>query len=165
MKTLFILRHAEAAPDKGGGDFERTLTERGIDMAKDLGALMKEKNYAPAFVFCSSAQRTRQTLEGVMESVQVGPVEFAKTIYHADTEELIALIQGLDDKYDSAMIVGHNPTVHQTVAALAADESAYLEALSRGYAPGTLSVLAVPRASWKDLKIGENSLINIVTAN
>ncbi len=162
MKTLFILRHAEAEPDRGGRDFERTLTEHGVDMARELGVAMQEKGYVPAFAFCSSAQRTRQTLESVVQSVTIGAIEYTKALYHADAQDLIELVRGLDDKYGSALIVGHNPTVHQTVATLAADDSPFVERLARGYAPATLSVLAVPHASWKDLQAGENRLQDIV---
>jgi phosphohistidine phosphatase len=165
MKTLFILRHAEAAPDRGGGDYERVLTERGHEMAKALGEIMAEKNYVPQFAFCSGATRTRQTLEGVLECVRIGTVEHTKEIYHADVNDLIELVRGIDDKYESVLIVGHNPTVHQSVAALTADDSPFLEALSRGYAPATLSVLQVPRARWVDLTPGENRLVDIATTD
>lgn len=162
MKTLFILRHAEALPDGGGGDFERVLSERGLEAAKALGEKMGGKNYAPAMALCSSAARTKQTLAGVMETVKIAKVEYSRDVYHADTEDFIDLIQGLDDKYESVIVVGHNPTVHQVIATLAADDNAFAGQLMRGYAPGTLSVLHMPRASWKDLQPGENKLADLI---
>jgi phosphohistidine phosphatase len=163
MKTLYILRHAEATPDDGGGDFERPLTDAGIGDAKALGLTMKEKNYAPAYAACSSALRTRQTLEALMEAVKIEPVKYDRAIYHAGAADLFTFAQGLDDRYDSALLVGHNPTVHELAALLAADEPADLvRALARSYKPGTLSILAIPRASWKDLQPGENKLTDLL---
>ena len=162
MKTLYILRHAEALPDGGAGDFERNLSNNGLATARELGAVMQEKNYAPAMALCSSAKRTRQTLDAVMESLKISKVEHSKDVYHADVQDLIDLIHRLDDKYESVILIGHNPTVHQLVATLAADDSPAVPQLMRGYAPGTLSVLHVPRASWKDLQPGENKLADLV---
>ena len=58
--SLYILRHAEAAPSSIGGDFVRPLTEQGRVQAVGLAAEMKG---APALnrVWASSAQRTAET--------------------------------------------------------------------------------------------------------
>jgi phosphohistidine phosphatase len=161
MKTLFILRHAEAAPGSANGDFERNLTPRGMEQAKALGAAMRAKNYAPTLVVCSAAKRTRQTLEGVLETVKIPSVEHTKDIYYATTPELLEFLQALDDKYESVLMVGHNPAIHELAAMLAADGDLTIQ-LARGYAPGTLSVLSVPGTRWKDVQPNENKLTDIL---
>ncbi len=163
MKTLFILRHAEAAPSSGSGDFERLLTDNGHEAAKALGEAMVEKNYIPTIALCSAAVRTTQTLEGVMEAVKISTVQRSRDIYHATMQDLLSIIQSIDDKHDSALIVGHNPTVHETAASLAADDMPQLVAkLAGSYRPATLSVFHIAHASWQDLQPGENRLIDIL---
>lgn len=165
MKTLYLLRHAEAAPDKGGGDFERNLTHNGTLDAAALGRVMASKNYRPALALCSSAKRTQQTLGGVLESIDIGAVRYDKAIYHATTQDLLSIIHGIDDKYTSALIVGHNPVIHEMAAMLARDEKPDLSSqLARGYPPGTLSVLSCPRGAWRDLQRGENRLDDLLSA-
>ena len=162
MKTLFILRHAETMPDTGGGDIARHLTMNGVNAAKALGVAMRDKGYAPQFILCSSAERTTRTLEYVLESIKSASVHHDKKIYHATPDDLLDIIRNFENKYDSAMIVGHNPTVHEAVVRLSDDTSPLFDTLSRGYAPGTLSVLACPRAAWSDLQAGENRLSDII---
>ncbi len=81
MKTLYILRHAEAAP--GSPDEQRHLTDKGRTQAKQVGQAMREKGWHPATIFCSPATRTKQTWEGLDLS---GPKpDFKKDIYNAST--------------------------------------------------------------------------------
>lgn len=163
MKKLFILRHAEAGP-ASKSDFERALTERGISQAKDLGEMMNEKGYAPALVLCSSALRTRLTLEGVMESVRIPKVEHTRDIYHAEALDLMDMLRAIDEKYSSVLLVGHNPAIHQLAAALAGDNNpAIAEQVVSGYPPATLTVLNVA-TPWAELKAAQNDLVDLIRA-
>lgn len=152
--------------DRGGGDLERDLSAKGLQDAAALGVLMREKNYAPALALCSSAKRTSQTLAQVMQSVPLQNVQHTKDIYHATTRDLMGIIHKIDDAYDSALIVGHNPTIHEMAAKLAAGESSadFMDVIAHGYKPGTLSVFQIPQASWKDVQAGANRLIDILVA-
>ncbi len=165
MKTLYLLRHAEAAPDKGGGDFERNLTHNGTLDARALGRAMAGKDYRPALAICSSAKRTQQTLGAVLESIDIGAVRYDKAIYHATMQDLLGIIHRIDDKYESALVVGHNPVMHEMAAMLASDERPdLLSKLARIYPPGTLSVLSCPRSVWRGLQRGENRLDDLLHA-
>lgn len=156
MKTLFILRHAEAAP-ASSSDFERTLTARGMAQAEALGARMKEKNYAPALALCSSATRTRQTLEGILKTIAIPTIEHTRDIYHAETQDLMDILRGLDEKYASVLLVGHNPAIHHLAASLAVDAAE----LAYGYPPATLAALKIS-APWKNLTAQEQILIDVL---
>jgi phosphohistidine phosphatase len=163
MKTLFILRHAEAASERGEGDFARALTPRGIDAAAALGRVMTERGYAPDFVLCSPARRTMQTLENVIQSIKRPAIEYDRKIYETGHAGLMSLIQNFNDIYDSAMIVGHNPAIHQLAANMALDDSGlFIQGLAAGYAPGTLTVLSCPRARWADVMFAENKITDLI---
>jgi phosphohistidine phosphatase len=163
MKRLYILRHAQTAPSGEGGDRERKLTAQGLHDAQTLGAIMKEKSFVPNFVLCSPVTRTRQTLEQILESLGKIQTEFPKSIYEGGYGELMSLVQGVDDQCLALMVVGHNPSIHHFAASLVNEDGhPALNKLATGYAPGTLTVLDVPRASWKDLQPGENKLVDLI---
>lgn len=113
-KTLFLVRHAKSSWIQPGLlDFDRTLNLRGQQDAPEMGRRLKEKNVVPQIVLCSPARRAVQTLD-LMNKVMNIPSDsifMQKRIYEASPETLLNLIQHLDDAYDSAMLVGHNPSM------------------------------------------------------
>lgn len=165
MKTLFILRHAEALSDTGRGDLARPLSDRGLTQARALGVAMKNKNYAPHIACCSPALRTQQTLETLNESAGIKTIALDKTIYHGTAGDLLQIAQNFDDLSGAAMLVGHNPVIHEFAVMLSNDAPADLSArLLRGYAPGTLAVFSCPCDAWADIRPGKNTLLDLMTA-
>ena len=66
------MRHSEAVEDQKtqryARDIDRPLTDRGAEYAKRLGAHLKTiagKEWEPTRIVCSSAKRTRETLEAM----------------------------------------------------------------------------------------------------
>lgn len=165
MKRLFILRHAETAPASEGGDRERKLTSKGLEDARALGERMKAENYIPDFILCSPVTRTRQTLDHVTATLEKIQTEFEKVIYEGDYGEILELVRGVDDSCTSLLLVGHNPAIHQFAASMADDSSPMMNRLSMGYAPATLTVLDVPRASWADVQPGENKIADLIATD
>ena len=163
MKRLLFLRHAQTLPAEGASDVDRKLTPNGQADARALGATMKDKNYQPDTVLCSPALRTKETLELVMESLEGRPVETVPAIYSGTRGDLFHLVQNINDKTDTVLIVGHNPTIHEFIATLAREGSPTLmNRLASGYVPGTLGVLECPCASWKNIQPGENPLVDLM---
>lgn len=164
MKKLFLLRHAETLPgDPGGSDRDRRLTPQGEEDAAALGRYMKQHHYIPDIVFCSPATRTQQTLECVLQSFDVKMVDYPGKIYDGSMNNLLMMIQSADDEFESLLLVGHNPVIHQLAAKMAAERSAaaQMNRLAAGYAPGTLCVYLCPRARWMDVQPGENVLTHL----
>lgn len=156
MKTLYILRHAEAA--QGSPDNQRPLTQAGRAAAAEMGDVMREKGYLPAAIFCSPATRTRQTLAG-LELEQPAP-QFVEEIYQAAPQDLLKVVHEADT--ESLLLVGHNPAVHGLSLALAGrGQPGQLHALRVGFAPGTLAVLQFDR-EWIDLAPGMALLADLV---
>lgn len=111
MKILFVLRHAKSSWDDANlSDFERPLNRRGRETAPFMGELMRNKKLVPEIIICSPAERAKETAKLVKESAEFdAEIEFDKRIYESSTHNLLYIISGIDDIYDSAMIVGHNP--------------------------------------------------------
>jgi phosphohistidine phosphatase len=157
MKTLYILRHAEAA--QGSPDNQRPLTQAGRAAAAEMGDIMRENGYLPAAIFCSPATRTRLTLDA-LDLDRPEPI-FVEEIYQAAPQDLLAVVHDAVD-VESLLLVGHNPAVHGLALALAGrGQPGQLHALRVGFAPGTLAVLQFDR-DWVDLAPGMALLADLV---
>jgi phosphohistidine phosphatase len=69
-------------------------------------------------VLCSTAKRTRQTLQLVMPGSAKVPTEFREQLYLASAVTLLATIQGIDEWRQAVMLVGHNDGLHHVARAL-----------------------------------------------
>lgn len=154
MKRLLILRHAQAlGTEVGGSDKTRKLSPNGIKDAQALGKLMVKEGLQPDAVLCSAATRTRQTLDGVMESLEDCQIDYLDVLYNADFDVLLDAIREVPTDADTVLIVAHNPGIHTLAARLAADDgSAHSERLMIGYAPATMTVLDCDVTDWGALK-------------
>ncbi len=73
MRTLVLLRHAKSDYPGGVADHDRPLAPRGIREAGLAGDWLRAELPAIDAVLCSTATRTRQTLErtGIEAPVQL----------------------------------------------------------------------------------------------
>ena len=161
-KRLYILRHAKAMPGNGMSDAERPLAPRGEEDAKALGRAMKAKNYQPECAVCSPAQRTKQTLEGILTALKTPSTSYQDIIYDGTHNDIFSLIQRTDDQHNSLIVVGHNPMIHQLAASLADQDSSFYSRLTTGYKPGTLSVFDCDIDNWANLKFGVNKVADVL---
>lgn len=141
MKTLYLLRHAQAAPATPPqmSDFERTLTPQGLHDAETVGKFMQDNGFKPDIVLCSAAKRTTQTAQNIL-TVLFGKQDGAqllRELYNAPESELLETVRKADPAHDHLMLVAHNPGV--------ADLAFSLGRIAR-YEPGTLSIFTAP--SW-----------------
>ena len=121
MTSLFLLRHAKAAPALPGmGDFDRPLDAAGIGEARRIGAEMAARGMKPDMALCSASLRTRQTLEQ-LEPLLTGNIlerVFSKSLYSAGAdgylEEIRAAAPGA-----ALLVVGHNPSTEELASQLA----------------------------------------------
>jgi phosphohistidine phosphatase SixA len=111
-RTVVLFRHAHAEADAGGGDFERPLSARGRNDAKQAGVHIAATGIRFARVLCSPARRTRETLDAALPGVAA---EFESRIYEAQPGTLATLI---DAGPFPLLLIGHNPGLEQLVAFL-----------------------------------------------
>jgi len=111
MKTLFILRHAKSSwDDPDLADFDRPLNDRGRKAAPFMGRLMQRNGFVPSVILSSPALRARETAMLVKaDAASNAEMEFEDRIYEASPQTLLQVASGIDNRYESAMIVGHNP--------------------------------------------------------
>ena len=121
MSELYLLRHSKAVPQSGGArDADRPLEERGRDGARAMAAYLKRQKIAPELVLCSPTVRTRETLSLIVDAFDPKPVvEYEAALYLAPAERLLARLRDIPDNVERAMLVGHNPGLHELAQWLA----------------------------------------------
>jgi len=150
VKHLFLLRHAKSSwDDPGLDDHDRPLASRGRRASALIADHMSRNRIAPALVLCSSARRTRETLDRV--SAALGPAEILiePDLYGASSEDLLQRLREVPDEVESVMLVGHQPAIQDLALRLAA-EGPELEALRGKFPTAALATLTF-EGDWSEL--------------
>ena len=120
MKTLLLLRHAKSSwDDPALEDFDRPLSERGVNDTKLIGKFARRNRVKPALLLSSPATRAKNTTElfSAAASLQNGTA-YDERIYEASARRLLQGISALDDTHQSVLLVGHNPGFEDLVERL-----------------------------------------------
>jgi phosphohistidine phosphatase len=160
MRQLMLMRHAKAAPASRFGteaeqsDHARPLNAAGHAAAAAMRAAMIEHGLSPDVVLVSSARRTLQTLEELEPWDESPLVEPMDRLYLATAGVILQVLQGVSDTVRSAMVIGHNPGLHdlatQLLGAQAAPAGSAAQWLAAGFPTGALAVFTVP-PQWREL--------------
>ena len=159
MKIVWLLRHAKSSWENDWlPDHDRPLAPRGYKAGKRLCRFVSENGVRPELVLCSTALRARSTLELVLPGLGAPRTELDPSIYLASRDTLLLRLRSLEPATSCAMLVGHNPGLHELACLLAppGPEAVPTGALAelrleiddwRSAAPGcaTLDRLVLPR--------------------
>ncbi len=155
MKTLLLLRHAKSDwGDPGLDDFDRSLNARGRNAAPKMAQYIRAQNLTPDLVWCSTAQRVRQTWSLIGPALAKDDrdieVAFRDDLYLAPPDQLLELIKTAPDTTGRMMIVAHNPGLHDLAISLAesARVPADLTQLEAGLPTAALAVLEFDIDRW-----------------
>jgi len=153
-RRLLLLRHAKSDwSAEGHDDHERPLSRRGRRAAKQIGEELARRRIAPERILCSSARRTRETLELVRPHLHGdAALVVDQHLYLASPETLLAQIADVDDGVRTLLVVGHNPGLEELACQLAGrgDEEA-LARLKRKFPTGALADLRFAADRWREL--------------
>lgn len=157
-RTLLLLRHAKSDYPDGVADHERPLAPRGIREAGLAGDWLRA--HAPAIdaVLCSTATRTRQTLERTQIDA---PATFADRLYDASPGTVIEEINGVDPGVETLLVVGHEPTMSNLALGLAAIDGSNptaAESISTKFPTSAIALLRTG-GTWEQLALGGAALI------
>lgn len=113
MKTLYIVRHAKSSWDNPEfSDHERPLMQKGVKKTAKISQYLSEMDVEPDMIISSTAVRAYETACLIAKGLNypVDKIQKEASLYLSDNEEILNLIFGVDNKYKSLMIFGHNPT-------------------------------------------------------
>ncbi|MDL9948513.1 histidine phosphatase family protein [Gordonia sp. ABSL11-1] len=131
------MRHGKSGYPPGVDDHDRPLADRGRREAALAGRWMSDEGLTIDAVLCSTATRTRQTLE---RTGVAAPTTFVDDIYGGAPHEILeAIRRHAPADAGTVMVVGHSPGMPTT--ALTLDSDGYIERFpTSAYAVVTVGV-------------------------
>lgn len=153
MKTLLVLRHAQAVQSKEVTDHERPLTKQGVREARRIGRLLR--GIDPEAVLCSTALRARSTLEYALGVANANPtVQQLDQLYDSDVVHHLDALRRVDASVERLLVVGHNPTLEGLVSQLICRPISLKT--------GSLAVVALALQSWQSIESSlQSSLVGL----
>ncbi|CDQ45889.1 putative phosphohistidine phosphatase, SixA [Mycolicibacterium neoaurum] len=152
MRTLLLLRHAKSDYPADTVDHQRPLAPRGEREAGLAGEWLRSNAPTVDAVLCSTATRTRLTLERTGIDA---PVRFVDRLYDSTPGIVLAEINDIGDEVSTLLVVGHEPVMSGLALGLAGDDSdpATVTEIESKYPTSAISRLEVS-CSWRDLQLG-----------
>ncbi len=122
QKLLTLVRHAKSSwGDALLSDRERPLNNRGLRDAPEMGKRLAARRQRPDLIVSSPAERAITTARLIADEINYPPAKIVlvEELYLAGREGLLDVIRQLDDRYQSVMVVGHNPDMTELFNSLA----------------------------------------------
>jgi len=110
--SLLLLRHAKSSWSTSSlADHARPLNERGLHDGPKVGARLNELRLHPDWVWCSTAERTRQTADLVLapQYFDFERLDYRDDLYHASGPQLFEALRAWPHEISCLMLIGHEP--------------------------------------------------------
>ncbi len=148
MKTILFMRHAKSDwSTHHQADFDRPLNARGQRDAPMMASFLAHHHLLPEWIVSSPAMRARLTAEFVArESRFRGQLTFDDRIYLGSPSMLLSVVRDLPEDTDTALLVGHNPGLEDTIALLCGGHVRMSTA--------AIASLRVDADRWRDVRAG-----------
>ncbi len=163
MHQLLFLRHAQAEPPAAGGaDHDRPLSPRGQADAAAIGRAMRQAGLQPDVVLVSPALRTQQTLAALQAAKlwdERPNIDTLPLLYMATAARLRDLLRDLPETARSALLISHNPGVHELARSLSGPVpmNPALSRLATAYPTAALAEFLIT-TPWRKLGPGAAAL-------
>jgi phosphohistidine phosphatase len=158
MKKLFLARHAKSSRSIADlEDFDRPLNERGYSDAHLIGLHLKNEIDGSLIIISSPAIRALSTALIFGREINYKPEKIILYIdlYETDANAYLKIIREQEDKYDSMIIVGHNPTISDVIEKLNGSISGDVPTCA-------VSIFTCKTEKWKNLLSSERTLSRFI---
>lgn len=162
---LLLMRHAKSSwNDAPEADFDRTLSGRGRRACRLMADYMNAHALLPDLILCSSAQRTRETLAGLVTAFSHDHrILLTRRLYDTSQSDGHETIRNHGGTAKTLMLIGHNPSVQQMALDLAIEgDPAQLAAIETKYPTAALTVLDFEVNNWSELRSQMGRILNFV---
>ena len=107
MKTILLVRHAKSDWPEGVDDFDRPLTETGIENAPKMAKFLKNQNIKIDSFISSPAKRAQETC-ALFSKIYDSDFSTEQQLYNAREQHFENVIYGLANDINSVAIFSHN---------------------------------------------------------
>ncbi len=153
MKNLFLLRHCEAYHfEENTSDHEKQLNENGRKCARLLKNWFEKNNIVLDYILTSTANRTLTTANIIFSNYE-NKIYPKKELYLCDYKEILKELKILDNNFNSVIIVGHEPSISESLKFLISYCRPDLEYVTKSlYPTGGLSVINFNITNWNKIE-------------
>ena len=125
-----------------------------------MGKTMAEHGLDPDLVLCSTARRTRDTLQLVLPELKTEPkVIYEDGLYHGTPQEMLDLLREVAAPASQVLLVGHNPELQSFALDLIGSGAKHLkDRLEAKYPTAGLVVVRFQAGAWKDIAVNSGKL-------
>jgi phosphohistidine phosphatase len=164
MHTLHLLRHTKSSwQGEDLDDHDRPLSKRGRRDAEAMARHLARRAGTPDLALSSTAARARGTLEPLLDRLTPKRVLLDRQLYLAPGARLLEQLRDIDESVGTALLVGHNPGLHELALLIAdPDSPVELPPLSGKFPTGALASYRFS-FEWRRLKPRAATLIAYVT--
>lgn len=149
---IHLLRHAKTEQlSSSGKDFDRKLKDRGVLQSKEMAQFLSSIEIHGLETWCSTAQRTRQTLTYLSDSLKPYKLEFMDDFYLCEQETFLKKLWDSNREND-LVIIGHNDGLSD-LASYFADEMIHLSTCE-------YICFSFSADSWAELSRGTGTIVN-----
>ena len=114
LRKIILLRHAKSSwEDPSLRDFDRPLSKRGMKDIKLMKLRMASLVRDVDEIYSSPSIRTSQTINQI--APEFSHVKYLESLYLADVSVVLSLLESIQRRIKSVMIVGHNPCIQETM--------------------------------------------------
>ncbi|MCX2584220.1 SixA phosphatase family protein [Pedobacter sp. MR22-3] len=152
-KQLLLVRHGKS--DWGNldlKDFDRPLNKRGKENAPEMAERLLKRGFKFDLMVSSPAKRAKSTAKFFAEAYQFDQIQFEASIYEANTQALLKVINSLDDDANTVIMFGHNPGFTDLANALS-DADIY------NIPTAGMVLISFPFDSWAMVSKGTGDLV------
>ncbi len=116
MLNVTFIRHAKSEwKSFDGNDFNRDISQIGMEKTKKIGSFLKKEKIIFDEVFCSPSLRTRKTLDILSPFFSNKPkVKYIEDLYHTSGKNLFDVLM-LNAKKKRCLIVSHEPLLSSSI--------------------------------------------------
>jgi phosphohistidine phosphatase len=161
LKKLILLRHAKSGwDDPVPRDFDRPLNGKGLRAARAIGRFARDAGIAFDAVLASPAVRVTETIGEFADGYgRIPQPSYDRRIYLASAQTLLEVIQEIDDRSRTVMMVGHNPGLEDLVFLLVPEgEDEAREQVEEKYPTASIAEISLDIEHWANAEIGSGTL-------
>jgi phosphohistidine phosphatase len=165
IRIVYLFRHAKSSWEHPRlDDFDRPLAARGIRACEAMGRYIAIGDIHPDRIVCSTAARTKQTLERVLPAIgEQAVVQHYRGLYLAGSQAMLNRLQRTDNEAKSVMLVAHNPGTQSLALRLTGSGNAVdIARLEAKFPTGALAMLIYRGDTWDGLDTGTCELHSFV---
>jgi len=155
MKKLILIRHAHTENSSDSGkDVDRKLTSEGMKNASLLGKYLKDEDIQIHALISSGAARAQLTAELISGPLgyDLEQIIVEDTLYEISVRGLFDYICRLEERWQTVVIIGHNPTLSYMADYLS-------DQVVHGMSPASLVQINFEVDSWTALTKGQGEFI------